>query len=70
MHKVLKKFDDKALAEFERMYRNSTDDDCAPALDAEGKKRVREALKDASHDLLVEIVEGLLAQIDFHERTS
>jgi hypothetical protein len=47
VHKVLKKFDDKVLAEFKRMYRNSTDDDREHVLGPERKKRVRDFLQGA-----------------------
>ena len=67
LYTALKKFDAKALAEFQRMYRNSTDDNAGYVLDPEGKKRVRDMLLDASHDFLVEMIEGLIARIHFHE---
>lgn len=67
VHNALKRFDDKALAEFDRMFRNSTSDDGDHALDPEKRKRVRDLLHDASHDFLLAMIEGLLARIDFHE---
>jgi hypothetical protein len=67
LYTALKKFDAKALAEFKRMYRTSTDDNAGYVLDPEGKKRVRDMLLDASHDFLVEMIEGLIARIHFHE---
>jgi hypothetical protein len=67
MHNVLKKFDDKALAEFDRMYRNSMADEREHAIDPIKKKRVRDIFHDTPRDVLMEVIDGLLARIEFHE---
>jgi hypothetical protein len=62
VYKMLKEFDDDALAHSERMYGDTSEREEHAALDPEESKRVRDALEGAGQDLLVEIIEGLLAR--------
>jgi hypothetical protein len=60
VHNVLKKFNGDALAQFERMYRNSTAEDWTPRTDPESE-RLRALLREnANYDFLVELAVELL----------
>ena len=59
---AIDEFDEHTLAHSKRMYRNTLERQENTELDPESKKRLREFLKDADRDLLVEIIEGLSAR--------
>jgi hypothetical protein len=64
VYDALAEFDGDALAQSERMYQNSFGEVEVdpPELDPEKSKRVRDILKGASPDFLLEIIEGFLAR--------
>jgi hypothetical protein len=62
VYNALEEFDRSALAENERMFRNSIGKGEEPKRDPEKSSHLRDILKDTDHDTLVEIIDRLLAQ--------
>jgi hypothetical protein len=59
---AIDEFDEGALAHSKRMYKDTFERQENTELDLEQKKRIREELKDADRDFLIEAILGFLAQ--------